>query len=91
MGEYSSPSPSTRGVPPRKEHGSAYSPDSDASSETESDYNSDVDSGYCSIEEDADDRAEYYDDLLQKFRIDGPTMANHSKNTKNIIQKQEQK
>ena len=85
--ERSSPLPRTRAVPSHRQYG----PDSDASSASESDYDSDFDSGYCSIEGDADDRAEHYDDLLAKFRIDGPTLANHSNNTKNMIQKQEQK
>jgi hypothetical protein len=51
----------------------------------------DVDSGYGSLEEDPDERAEFYDDLLERFRAEGPTLANHGDNTKKITQEQEQK
>ncbi|KAK3934987.1 hypothetical protein QBC46DRAFT_424370 [Diplogelasinospora grovesii] len=48
----------------------------------------DVDSGYGSLEEDSD---EFYDGLLERFRTEGPTLANHSENTKNMMHEQEQK
>jgi len=50
-------------------------------SESDSDSDSDHDSGYCSLDEDADERAEYYDDLLERFRKEGPSLANHGVNT----------
>ena len=50
----------------------------------------DGDSGYCSPDDDADERAEYYDDLLERFRADGPTLANHGKNTKKMETEQEE-
>ncbi|KAK0701564.1 hypothetical protein B0T26DRAFT_681697 [Lasiosphaeria miniovina] len=47
------------------------------------------DSGYCSLNEDADDKAQYYDDLLERFRADGPTLANHGENTQTMEEEQE--
>lgn len=47
-------------------------------------------SGYASVE-DPDERADFYDDLLETFRAKGPTLANHGDNTKKMIQEQEQK
>lgn len=77
-GKHSSPSQRTQTVPTHKQQDSVYG------------LNLDFNSTYCSIKEVADDRAEYYDDLLEKFRIDGPTLANRRKTTKTIILKQEQ-
>ena len=58
--------------------------------ESDSDSDSDIDSGYASLE-DPDERADFYDDLLERFREEGPTLANHGDNTKKMIQEQEQK
>jgi len=58
--------------------------------DSDPDSDSDVDSGYASLE-DPDERADFYDDLLEKFRAEGPTLANHGDNTKKMIQEQEQK
>jgi len=51
---------------------------------SESDPDSEDDSGYCSLDEDADEKAEYYDDLLERFQAEGPTLANHRENTKKM-------
>jgi len=51
---------------------------------------SDVDSGYASLE-DPDETADFYDDLLETFRAKGPTLANHGDKTTKMIQEQEQK
>ena len=59
-------------------------------SELDFDSDSDADSGYASVE-DPDERADFYDDLLERFRAEGPTLANHGDNTKKMIQEQEQK
>jgi hypothetical protein len=58
--------------------------------ESDSDSDSDIDSGYASLE-DPDETADFYDDLLERFREEGPTLANHGDNTKKMIQEQEQK
>lgn len=58
-------------------------------SEPDIECDSDVDSGYTSLE-DPDERADLYDDLLERFRAEGPTLANHGDNTKKMIQEQEQ-
>ena len=50
---------------------------------------SDDDSGYCS--EDEDDNAEHWDTLLERFRAEGPTLANHGENTKKMEREQEKK
>ncbi|KAK3943401.1 hypothetical protein QBC46DRAFT_420865 [Diplogelasinospora grovesii] len=67
------------------------SKDTDSSSESDSDSDSEDDSGYCSLKEDADDKAEYYNELLERFRAEGPTLANHGKNTKKMEKEQEKK
>ena len=59
-------------------------------SEPDFDSDSDVDSGYASLE-DPDETADFYDDLLERFRTDGPTLANHGDKTTKMIQEQEQK
>jgi hypothetical protein len=59
-------------------------------SELNFDSDLDVDSGYASLE-DLDERADFYDDLLERFRAEGPTLANHGDNTKKMIEEQEQK
>jgi hypothetical protein len=53
-----------------------------------------ADSGYVSAGDDAEDpdeTAEYYDDLLQQFREEGPTLANHGDNTISMIKGQKEK
>lgn len=53
-----------------------------------------ADSGYASAEDDAQDpdkTAEYYDGLLQQFREEGPTLANHGDNTADMIKCQKEK
>ncbi|RYO82759.1 hypothetical protein DL764_009563 [Monosporascus ibericus] len=67
------------------------SADSDSGSWSDSCSDIDADSGYGSIEQDLDDTADFYDDLLAKFEIEGPTLADHGDNTKKMIQEQEQK
>lgn len=64
--------------------------ETDPSSDSDSD--SDSDSGYCSLEEEDDDeKAEYYDQLIERFRREGPTLANHGKNTTKMEEEQEVK
>ena len=60
-----------------------------SSSDSDSDSEDDDDSGYCSLDDDADGRAEYYDDLLERFRKEGPVLANHGDNTKKMETEQE--
>lgn len=60
-----------------------------SSSDSDSDSEDDDDSGYCSLDDDADGRAEYYDDLLERFRAEGPILANHGDNTKKMEAEQE--
>ena len=54
-------------------------------SEFNSDSDSKVDSNYSSLKEDPNIRADFYNELLERFRIEGPTLANHYDNTKKII------
>jgi hypothetical protein len=70
---------------------SSYDSESTSESEFDSDSDSKVDSGYGSLEEDPNTRADFYDELLERFRVEGPTLANHCDNTKKMIQDQEQK
>jgi len=58
--------------------------------ESDFDSDSDIDSGYASLE-DPDETADFYGDMLETFREEGPTLANHGDNTKKMIQEQEQK
>ena len=58
---------------------------------SESDVDSGPDSGYQSLEDDPDDKAYYYDELLQQFQADGPALANHGENTERMEKEQEQK
>ncbi|KAK3935512.1 hypothetical protein QBC46DRAFT_367527 [Diplogelasinospora grovesii] len=74
---------------PRKQRRSTDVSSGDTESSSDSDM--DDDPGYCSLEEDADDKAEYYDDLLARFRAEGPTLANHGENTKKMEEEQEGK
>ena len=52
---------------------------------------SDLDSGYSSLNDDPREPTGFYDDLLTKFENEGPTLANHGKNTKRMIREQEEK
>ena len=52
---------------------------------------SDLDSGYSSLNDDPREPTDFYDDLLAKFEKEGPTLANHGKNTKKMIREQEEK
>jgi len=80
----------SRAARPRRQGSSDVSSDhTHSGSDSDSDSESKGDSGYCSLEEDADDRAEYYDDLLERFRREGPTVANHGRNTKAMETDQE--
>ena len=86
----------TRAARPRRQGSSDISSDptrpgsdSDSDSDSNSNLESNGDSGYCSLEEDVDDRAEYYDDLLERFRREGSTVANHGENTKAMETNQE--
>jgi hypothetical protein len=82
----------TRAARPRRQDSSDISSDPtrpDSDSDSDSNLEPNGDSGYCSLEEDVDDRAEYYDDLLERFRREGPTVANHGKNTKAMETDQE--
>ena len=56
-------------------------------SDSDSDDDSDGDSGYGSLE-DPDERADFYDDLLESFRAEGPTLANHGDGTKKMIEEE---
>ena len=47
-----------------------------------SESDSDLDSGYSSLNDDPREPTGFYDDLLTKFENEGPTLANHGKNTK---------
>ncbi|KAK3939621.1 hypothetical protein QBC46DRAFT_342346 [Diplogelasinospora grovesii] len=92
--EYESPRRppiASRAVRPRMQHISVdvLSDESDFSCPSDSDCDSGFDSGYHSLEEDPDDKAEYYDELLERFQTEGPTLANHGDNTKQ--QDQEEK
>ena len=81
----------TRAARPRRQGCSDASSDHTRSDcDPDSDSGSDDDSGYCSLGEDVDDRAEYYDDLLERFRREGPTVANHGENTK-VMEKDQEK
>ena len=75
--------------PRRQRRSDALSDHTRSGSESNSDSESDDDSGYCSLDEDADERAEYYDDMLERFRKEGPTLANHGENTKRMETDQE--
>lgn len=68
-----------------------YCDGSEPGPKSEPDSDSDIDSGYGSLEEDPDERAGFYNDLLGRFREGGPTLANHGDNTKNMTRKQELK
>ena len=52
---------------------------------------SDLDSGYSSLDDDPREPTGFYDDLLAKFEKEGPTLANHGNNTKKMIREQEEK
>ena len=54
-------------------------------SEFDSDSDSKVDSSYSSLNEDPNIRADFYNELLEMFRIKGPTLTNYYDNTKKII------
>ncbi|KAJ0103733.1 hypothetical protein J7T55_000242 [Diaporthe amygdali] len=97
---------SHRGIPSISGSGSEYEmgldSSSGSSSETESDDSADeragwnrnvsgFDSGYGSQEEDTDEKARYYDELLQRFRAEDPTLADHSRNTVRMEEEQEAK
>ncbi|KAJ0103794.1 hypothetical protein J7T55_004196, partial [Diaporthe amygdali] len=97
---------SERGIPSISGSGSEYEmgldSSSGSSSETESDDSADeragwnrnfpgFDSGYGSQEEDPDEKARYYDELLERFRAEGPTLADHSRNTVRMEEEQEAK
>ena len=56
-----------------------------------SDSDSHFDSGYGSHSDAVDESADFYDDLLERFRAEGPTLANHSKGTRKMTQEQERK
>ena len=56
-----------------------------------SESDSDLDSGYSSLNDDPREPTGFYDDLLTKFENEGPTLANHGKNTKKKIREQEEK
>jgi hypothetical protein len=62
-----------------------------SSPESGSDLEGDLDSGYCSFSDAADESADFYDDLLARFREEGPTLVNHSENTRNMTKEQERK
>jgi hypothetical protein len=68
----------------------SWEPGFDSDSDCDSDSDSDVDSAYASLE-DPEETADFYDDLLERFRTDGPTLANHGDNTKKMIKEQEKK
>ncbi|KAK3934110.1 hypothetical protein QBC46DRAFT_429032 [Diplogelasinospora grovesii] len=94
--EYESPRRpliSSRAVQPRTQNISVdvSSDESDFSCPSDSDCDSGFDSGYHSLDEDPDDKAEYYDELLKRFQTEGPTLANHGDNTKQMEQDQEEK
>ncbi len=65
--------------------------DVDADIPCDSDADSGFDSGYHSLEDDSDDKADYYDELLEQFRAEGPTLANHGENTEKMEKEQEEK
>ena len=52
--------------------------------ESNSDFNSKIDSGYTSLK-DLNKIANFYNNLLKKFYKEGPILANYSKNIKKII------
>ena len=64
---------------------SSYNLESISESKFDSDSDSKVDSGYSSLKEDPNTRADFYNELLERFRIEGPTLANYYDNTKKII------
>lgn len=74
----------------RSSAGVSYA-DGESSSLSDSNSDSDDDSGYCSLEEDTEEKAEYYDALLERFRTEGPTLANHGENTKRMEDEQVEK
>jgi hypothetical protein len=49
------------------------------------------DSGYGSSKEDADEKARYYDELLEQFRAEGPILAKHARNMMKMEEEQEAK
>lgn len=55
--------------------------------ENDVDFDFDVDSSYASLK-DLDERADFYNDLLKRFRTKRPMLINHNDNTKKMIQKQ---
>jgi len=61
---------------------------SGSKSNSDDDNDLDNDSGYCSLNN-ANKRAEYYNDLLERFQKEGPTLANHRENTKRMETNQE--
>ena len=67
-----------------------HNPPLGSSDETDASSNSDSDpesnSSYYSLKEDEDnnDKAEYYDELIERFRKEGLTLTNHGKNTRKI-------
>ncbi|KAI1845332.1 hypothetical protein JX265_014084, partial [Neoarthrinium moseri] len=56
-------------------------------------YDSDVESNssFESVEDCVDEGPDFYDDLLATFKAQGPTLANHSRNTKRMEEEQEEK
>ena len=66
-------------------------PDAAFSPRIRSESDSDLDSGYSSLNDDLREPTGFYDDLLTKFENEGPTLANHGKNTKKMIREQEEK
>lgn len=85
--------------PHKRQKPSRFFPDlsslAEPESEPESDSDSDVDSGYgsasFSADEDPDETAAFYDDLLDGFRKDGPTLADHGDDTKRMELAEEEK
>jgi hypothetical protein len=82
----------------RQESGAAFSGQSSAiEQEVEPGLDSNFygDSGHnsalSSADEDPDETATFYDDLLEDFRNDRPTLANHGENTENIKLAEEKK
>ena len=76
-----------RGIKPNSADPSLGDLDIDKLSESEAGF----DSGYHSLDEDPDDKADYYDELLERFRADGPTLANHGENTEKMEKEQGEK
>ena len=66
-------------------------PDAAFSPRIRSESDSDLDSGYSSLDDDPREPTGFYDDLLAKFKKEGPILANHGKNTKKMISGQEDK